>query len=604
MGFRHRLALFLVVALVIVQTLTAIFSYAYLRHSLVDKAKMELAAATRVFVGQLELLSEGVADDVKVLSLDYALRQAIAQHDHETELSALRNHGRRVGATRMVLFDLDGSVSADTGANAPFERTFPIRALLRDAAEFDQRTTVANVSGRIFWIIVVPVRAPVPIAFIAAFIPVDDALLAKLRQVSSVPGAIALATKDRKGRWLTAASSTSERDIFRAGLRGPQPFGKTELGTAGGKEYLTVSAKLNTIAGLSPVVAMLAYPLDDALAPYWSMVWPMLGVLAVALAAALVGAMLIVRGVSRPLEALAENARQIASGDYTPPKRLAQQDELGHLSDALIAMARSIAECEEALTSAIASAEVARGEAERANLAKSQFLANMSHELRTPLNAITGFGEMLHHEVLGPLGAKRYGEYAGDICASAQHLLALVSKMLDLSQAEAGRLQIAVEGFPASELVQQCAAPVVRMAERAGVGLSLRSQVDATDKILADPAKLRQAVTGLIHNAVKFTPKGGTVVVASTADHDALVVRIEDTGIGMREEDIGLVTRPFHRLRSALDGQHQGAGLGLPFAKSIVDLHGGHLVLKSTLGAGTVVEIRLPLLHDDKARAA
>lgn len=604
MGFRHRLVLFLVVALVIVQTLTAIFSYVYLRHSLVDKAKTELASATRVFVGQLELLSEGVADDVKVLSLDYALRQAIAQHDHDTELSALRNHGRRVGATRMVLFALDGGVAADTGARTALAQTFPVHALLHDAAAFDERTAVVTVGGRIYWVIVVPVRAPVPIAFIAAFIPVDDALLAKLRQVSAVPSAIALATKDVRGGWVTAASSTAERNIFSAGLRGPAPVGKTTLGSSGGKEYLTVSARLDTISGTAPVVAMLAYPLDDALAPYWSMIWPMLGVLAAALAAALAGAMLIVRGVSRPLEALAENARQIAAGDYTPPKRVAQQDELGHLSDALIAMARSIAEREEALTSAISSAELARGEAERANLAKSQFLANMSHELRTPLNAIVGFGEMLHHEVLGPLGAKRYGEYARDICASAEHLLGLVSKMLDLSQAEAGKLAIAAEGVPITELLQQSAAPIVRMAERAGVALSIRANAGPADKVLADPAKLRQAVTGLIHNAVKFTPSGGTVIVSSATDRDSLIIAIADTGIGMREDDIALVTRPFHRLRSALDGQHQGAGLGLPFAKSIVELHGGQLGVKSNLGAGTVVEIRLPLFAEGKARAA
>src|ERR1700761_7560482 len=118
MTFRQRLALFLVVTLAAVQVLTALVAYSYLRHSLVEKEKAELAAATQVFLRQLRVLSERVGDDVEVLSLDYALRQAIAQHDYGTELSALRNHGHRVGATRMMLVGLDGLITADTGDHA------------------------------------------------------------------------------------------------------------------------------------------------------------------------------------------------------------------------------------------------------------------------------------------------------------------------------------------------------------------------------------------------------------------------------------------------------------------------------------------------------
>src|SRR5665213_1742839 len=146
MGFRHRLALFLIVTLAAVQVLTALVAYSYLRHSLVEKAKVELTAATGVFLRQLGVLSERAADDVEVLSLDYALRQAIAQHDYQTELSALRNHGRRIGATRMILVGLDGAIAADTGAPMSAGRPFAYADLMDDSAVAGERTALATLN--------------------------------------------------------------------------------------------------------------------------------------------------------------------------------------------------------------------------------------------------------------------------------------------------------------------------------------------------------------------------------------------------------------------------------------------------------------------------
>src|ERR1043166_1515325 len=182
MSFRRRLVWFLVVTLVAVMT---------------------------VFTRQLDFLSERVTDGVHVLSLDYALRAAIAQHDHDTELSALRNHGQRIGATRMMLIGLDGAVVADTDAPRKAGRRFPFAALLAQAAASDKGTALATLGNRIYWIVVVPVRAPVPIAFIAACIPVDRVLLEKLRAISDEPHAIVLAARGSDGHWRAVAESTA-----------------------------------------------------------------------------------------------------------------------------------------------------------------------------------------------------------------------------------------------------------------------------------------------------------------------------------------------------------------------------------------------------------
>jgi signal transduction histidine kinase len=602
MTFRYRLALFLVIALVAIQGLTAVFAYIYLRHDLVERGKHELGAAMNVFTRQLDFLSERVADGVQVLSLDYPLRAAIAQRDYDTEISALRNHGNRIGATRMLIVGLDGTTAADT-AETGSNRAFPYPGLLQQAALSDKGTALATMNGNIYWIVVVPVRAPVPIAFIAACIPVDSVLLEKLRAISSGSREIELATIGPRGHWVIAAKSSARaRDIDLAVKANPQMT--STVVTESGKEFLRVAAPLKTVSGSAPVVAVLDYPLDEALAAYRGLVTPMLGVLLLGLLAMLAGSALIVRGVSRPLEMLASAARRIAAGDYTPPPRLVQRDEIGLLGDALANMARSISERENALHDAVAAMAMAKDEAVRANEAKSQFLSNMSHELRTPLNAIIGFSEMVEHQVLGPIGIRRYVDYARDIRDAGMHLLGLVERILHLAEAESQRLLIVRERVSPGEQMAGSLDRLQSFAAQSGVKIVCSGDPAHWPSIDGDAVKLRQAFFNLLHNAVRFTPAGGTVTISSRVEGDRLTIEIADSGIGMDPEMLEAVVQPFHRQRAAFDGQHQGAGLGLPFAKVIVELHGGSFSLKSRVGDGTIVTIVLPTAAGAMSNAA
>src|SRR4051812_47678004 len=207
MNFRKRLALFLVVTLVVLQGVTALLAYGVIRSNLVEQAKGQLQATASVFMRQLNVLSERVTDDVEVLSLDYALRKAVAENDEATALSALRNHGNRVGATRMLLVGLDGKITADTTGDHGVGTTFPFADLIQTANDSDKGSALAVLDGVIYWIVVVPVRAPVPIAYIAACVPVNDALLEKLRDLSSVPQSLALATTTAKGAWAVVSKT-------------------------------------------------------------------------------------------------------------------------------------------------------------------------------------------------------------------------------------------------------------------------------------------------------------------------------------------------------------------------------------------------------------
>jgi len=598
MSFRKRLALFLIVTLISVQALTALFAYGLIRSNLVEQAKTQLKATASVFTRQLNVISERVSDDVEVLSLDYALRKAVAENDQATALSALRNHGNRVGATRMILVGLDGKITADTTSENAAGTAFPFSDLIETASIKDQGTSLAVLDGEIYWIVVVPVRAPVPIAFIAACVPVNDALLEKLRQLSSGPQSLALATTNAKGQWAVVSKTAGYLPTVQLASAATLTSQNAVIASEQEGDHLAMMARLATSEASRPVVAVLDYPLEEALNAYRVVLTPMLLVLGGALLVALIGAMLIAHSVSRPLEALATAARRIAKGDYSAMPPMRRRDEIGELSSALTNMTLSIAERETALKGAVASLELARNQAVKASEAKSQFLSNMSHELRTPLNAIIGFSEMIHRQMLGPISVQRYVEYARHVFDSGAHLLVQVQEMLDLSDAESGKLALARKALKPGSLLSASIETLAPFAAKTDVALEIAGDMGSWPFIDADAGKLQQSLTNIVHNAIKFSRPKGIVTVCGDCVGDMLKITVSDTGAGIRAEDLALVVRPFHRRKPAFDAAHQGAGLGLPFAKTIVELHGGTLTVQSTLGIGTIVTIELPLAMD------
>ncbi|HYE48384.1 MAG TPA: hybrid sensor histidine kinase/response regulator [Azospirillaceae bacterium] len=233
---------------------------------------------------------------------------------------------------------------------------------------------------------------------------------------------------------------------------------------------------------------------------------------------------------------------------------------------------------------------------ERENRDKSEFLANAAHELRTPLNAIIGFSEMIRDQVYGPLGDRRYGEFAGDIHQAGTHLLALVEGTLDLAKAESGRTQLEVRETDVGRVVADSVRMLRTMADGSGVKLTLRVP-DEPLTIRTDPEKIRQIVLNLASNAIKFTPKGGqvSVEVAPGPGDGALIMVVRDTGVGIAPEDMATALRPFGQVRAAVQRPGQkGTGLGLPLTRRFVEMLGGTLDIASEVGRGTVVTVRLP----------
>ena len=230
--------------------------------------------------------------------------------------------------------------------------------------------------------------------------------------------------------------------------------------------------------------------------------------------------------------------------------------------------------------------------AEEANQAKSKFLASMSHELRTPLNAIIGFSEIMESGMFGPLGAERYNEYCSDIRSSGEYLLDVINDILDMAKIEAGRIRLDFEELDLDGLMAEAIRVVAARAQ--DKQLVLATRISPALGLRADRRALKQIMLNLLSNAVKFTAAGGRVIVRGRSVEDCIVLTIADTGIGIDKESLTRLGRPFEQVESQLTKSHHGSGLGLAIAKSLVELHGGRMSIRSTLGKGTLVMVRLP----------
>jgi signal transduction histidine kinase len=247
---------------------------------------------------------------------------------------------------------------------------------------------------------------------------------------------------------------------------------------------------------------------------------------------------------------------------------------------------------QERLEQTTESLKLALSSASAANQAKSVFLAAMSHELRTPLNAVIGFSDMMQSETSGPLGG-RNKEYARDIHASGVHLLKLINDILDLARTDAGQGRLQEEIVDPEEIATDCLRMVTPQANAAGVHL-VRDVEEDLPMMRADERRLKQVLINLLGNAVKFTGPRGKVSLRVRQNQHGLAISVSDTGIGMAQKDIPVALEPFGQVDSTLVRKYEGAGLGLPIAKQLTELHGGTLAIESTQGVGTTVTVFLP----------
>jgi signal transduction histidine kinase len=305
---------------------------------------------------------------------------------------------------------------------------------------------------------------------------------------------------------------------------------------------------------------------------------------------------IISRRITIPLLRVTRAAGALASGDYSPRLHIDREDEIGRLGDAFDAMADRIEEAHSRL-------DGARAEAESANLAKSRFLAMMSHEIRTPLNAIVGYTEFLKLGIGGPL-PQQQRSYVDRMHGSAEHLLALVNDLLDMSSIEADRMRVTSHPSPLAATVREVCDVLESEAHKRSLSLSCRCDDGVWYR--GDPSRVRQIVLNLISNAIKFTEPGGSVSLTCDRASDGhasfteamgkdwVVVRVRDTGIGITNESLSTIWDPFVQADASHTREHGGTGLGLTISRRLARLMGGDITVESERGAGSVFTLWLP----------
>jgi len=320
---------------------------------------------------------------------------------------------------------------------------------------------------------------------------------------------------------------------------------------------------------------------------------------------AMVSSYMIVRYVIvKPVKHLRDVSDAIATGRLNIRSQIQTGDEFEDLSHAFNRMLHNLVAMQQELRDVNNDLDRKVDELAQANMAlyemnriKSDFLATMSHELRTPLNSIIGFSEVLSgSDALGD----RQRRYASNIQTSGKMLLGMINDILDLAKIESGKMEVRIEDFSIRDVCEALTNLTRPMADRKNITLDCRLE-EAIPLLRQDPGKVRQILYNLLSNAIKFTPEGGRVTLRARTDGRFVVLEVEDTGIGIAEEDRETVFEKFRQAKvpgqedNVLTREHQGTGLGLSIVRELTRLLGGEIQLKSQLGQGCTFTIRLPL---------
>jgi signal transduction histidine kinase len=416
----------------------------------------------------------------------------------------------------------------------------------------------------------------------------DDREMSSLRQLSAIPLEPEVLIQAGNG-WRSRAGAASSQEgqaitsflTSTTGAQARRSQGVVRLG-----QTMEVFRPLPSMTDAQAVL-VLRYPLTKALAPYRTLLGQILALGLLSLSIIAAGSWALARSVTRPLLALRDAAQRMERGEDAQVA-VDGADEIAALARSFNIMAESIREREHAL-------EHSRQKAESASQAKSEFLANMSHEIRTPLNGILGMAQVMAREAQG---AQR--DHLKVMQSSGESLLGILNSLLDLSKIEAGQIELDNHDFDMAETIATACDPLRVLAEEKGLQFEVRLDPAAARLWSGDALRLRQVLTNLISNAVKFTHAGRVALVVEGAA-DGVRVQVTDTGIGIPAAKLETVFEKFSQADGSTTRRFGGTGLGLAISRHLVSLMGGALSLESREGQGSTFTFDLPLVRRDAA---
>jgi signal transduction histidine kinase len=530
----------------------------------------------------------------------------------EREVNYLRLFNREADVSQVSYLDASGKECLRV---SPFEIT--VRGCRRDFSN-DERLVVARSQGtylgdvyfsrgsRPHMMMAVAEAAPGRGVVVAE---IDLRFLGDVIARARVGSAGYAYVIDRRGRLVAhpdvnlvlKKTSFASLPQVRAALQGGAPPESRTAITGRDNDGRKVSSAFQSIDRLGWLV-FVEEPQSEAFAPVYAAIKRTVLFLILFFALAVGTSFVLARRMARPIESIQAAAAKIGSGSLNQRIEVPSHDELGALAEEFNRMAarlqesysgleQKVEERTRELATALTELDDKSRQLEAASRHKSEFLANMSHELRTPLNAIIGFSQVLREKLFGEVNEKQE-EYLGDILTSANHLLALINDILDLSKVEAGHVELELAPFSLREALERGVVMVRERAMKDNVEVTLATNPDL-DLVTGDERRIRQVIFNLLSNAVKFTPAGGTVDVRAAQVDGEVRVSVADTGPGIARQDHERIFEEFQQTEAGV-GQREGTGLGLALSKRLVELHGGRIWVDSDLGKGSTFVFTLP----------
>ncbi|WP_345817100.1 EAL domain-containing protein (plasmid) [Paraburkholderia sp. PREW-6R] len=340
-----------------------------------SNADKELVVAERVFRQVLRSNGEKLTQAAVVVAADFGFREAVATHDKNTVVSALRNHGERIDADVVMLADLDGKLVADSRGTSHAGAPFPLSSLIRAAAGRGDSSSIVTVDGKLYQVVAVPVKAPVTIAWVAMGFLIDDDVAKEMASLTSLN--VSFLDRRADGRWSVLASSLHDGEHARAGIA-----------DIADTNYATRVVLLQSSG--EPTAVMLQRSLREAMAPFHQLQTALLVITAVGVLLSMIGSVLTARSVTRPVDALTRFSRRIGQGEYNEPIKISRQDELGELAKAFNHMQAAISERERRIVE-LAYLDRLTGLANRAmfNDRLQTAIADSQTDSRKPANAFS-----------------------------------------------------------------------------------------------------------------------------------------------------------------------------------------------------------------------